>query len=221
MEKYIDIHTHQSENDVDVFSIKNYNSFEDINIESPQKYSAGLHPWFLSEDSKDSGIENLMRISGYPKVIAIGEAGLDKFSEVDFELQIAIFKKEIIVAENRKLPIIIHCVRAFSDLIAIKKKLNPQVPLIIHGFNQNSEILAELIKHNFYISVGEAIFNENYNAHKFLKNIPENRLFLETDNSKISIKEIYKKASEILQLSENELIRKINQNFLAIFHHII
>jgi TatD DNase family protein len=219
MEKYIDIHTHSSENDVDIFSIKNYNSSEDFDIDSPQKYSAGLHPWFLSEDSKDSGIENLMRISGYPKVIAIGEAGLDRFSVVDFELQIAILKKQIIIAEKRKLPTIIHCVRAFSDLIAIKKKLNPQVPLIIHGFNQNSEILTELIKHQFYISIGEAIFNENYNAHKFLKNIPENRLFLETDNSKISIKKIYKKASEILQITEKELITIINQNFQAVFNH--
>ena len=217
MEKYIDIHTHSSENDDDVFSIKNYNAFEDFDIDSPQKYSAGLHPWFLSYETKEDGLYNLDKISGYPKIMAIGECGLDRFSETEFDLQIEIFIKQIAIAEKRKLPIIIHCVRAFSDLIAIKKKLNPKVPLIIHGFNQNSEILSELIKHNFYISVGEAIFNENYNAYKLLKNIPENRLFLETDKSKISIKKIYKKAAEILQITEKELITIINQNFQIVF----
>jgi TatD DNase family protein len=220
-EKYIDLHTHSSENDIDIFSIKNYNAFEDFDIESPQKYSVGMHPWFLSYDTKEDGLNNLEKISGYPKVMAIGEIGLDRFSETDFNLQIENFIKQIAIAEKRKLPIIIHCVRAFSDLIAIKKKLNPKVPLIIHGFNQNFEILSELIKHQFYLSVGDAIFNEKYNAHKLLKNIPENRLFLETDNSKISIKKIYTKASEILQKTEKELIKIINQNFQAVFQHNI
>lgn len=221
MEKYIDIHTHSTENDADIISIKNYDAFEDYDIYSTQKYSAGLHPWFLNHDSNQIGIDNLKKISRYPTIMAIGECGLDRFSKTDFNLQIEIFEMQIALAERRKLPVIIHCVRAYSDLIAIKKKLNPKVPLIIHGFNQNSEILSELIKHNFYISIGSAIFNPNYYAYKHFTKILSNRLFLETDNSKISIKLIYKKASEILQRTEKELIAIINQNFQEVFQHDI
>jgi TatD DNase family protein len=218
MLKYINIHTHSIDYDADVFSIKNIVLDEPFALENNQNYSVGLHPWYLEAEYKDQDLEEIVSFSNTPEIIAIGEIGLDRLTEIDFDLQMEMFERQLLLAENVKKPVIIHCVKAFSEIIAVKKRIRPRIDMIVHGYNQNEQILVQLIKHNFYISLGEAILNPISNAAMLLPLIPLDRLFLETDDYDVSIKDIYKKASQILKIEETELMAIFNDNFERVFN---
>ncbi|RZJ81860.1 MAG: hydrolase TatD, partial [Flavobacterium sp.] len=115
--------------------------------------------------------------------------GLDALKGESLENQLTIFEAQIVVAEELKKPVIIHCVKRFAELIALKKKLNVQVPMIIHGFNKNEELGGQLIDNGFLLSFGTAVFKENSGA--FALVAKTDNFFLETDDSKTSIEEIY------------------------------
>ena len=151
---------------------------------------------------------------------AIGECGLDRRSTVPMQEQEVIFTEQLKWAMELQKPLVIHCVKAFSELIKIKKKCKPNVPMIVHGFNNNEKIFAELVKNDFFFSFGTALLQPNSNATVALKNVPLNRFFLETDNEKISIQTIYNAVSAILNIKENELklliinnLKQIKPNF--------
>jgi TatD DNase family protein len=217
MLKYIDIHTHKSGIDENVFALENITIDENFNLEIDHFYSIGLHPWYLEKEFKEQDFQDLEILSNSPQIIAIGEIGLDRMIETDFNLQIEMFERQLLLAEKVNKPVLIHCVKAFSEIISVKKRLKPRINMIIHGFNQNEQILVQLLKHNFFLSIGEAVLNPNSNAAMLIQQIPIECLFLETDDSNVSIKEIYQESAKILKISENELINQINQNFDRIF----
>ncbi|MES2795172.1 MAG: TatD family hydrolase [Bacteroidota bacterium] len=217
MEDFIDIHTHQLSEKANALSIKNIIANQSIFPIKKGFYSMGLHPWYLNQENKLTDLEILEALAKNKNVLAIGEIGLDKICKTDFDLQIEIFERQILIAEKLNKPIVIHCVKAFSELISIKKTLRPKVPMIVHGFNQNRQILDQLIAHQFYISLGSVILNEKSNAFKLIGYIPKNHLFLETDTSSISIIEIYNKSVEILQIADYELIDVMKSNFKKVF----
>jgi TatD DNase family protein len=111
---------------------------------------------------------------------------------------------------------VVHCVKAFNEVVALKRKLTPAVPWVIHGFNNNANILKTLIDNDLYISMGSALLRSNSNAAKLIRHIPAERLFLETDERPISIKTIYSVASEHLKIPSEQLRQNIYQNFLTI-----
>jgi TatD DNase family protein len=87
---------------------------------------------------------------------------------------------------------------------------------VIHGFNNNANVLKTLIDNDLYISIGSALLRSNSNAAKLIRNIPLERLFLETDAKPVSIKTVYAVASEHLKMPSEQLRRNIYQNFLTL-----
>lgn len=217
MQKYIDIHTHNSKLQNDVTSLRNIIANQPFHVEQNINYSIGLHPWYLELSSKESDLSDLMKICHLPDVKAVGEIGLDRLCETNFDLQIEMFERQLLLAEQLDKPVIIHCVRAFSDIISIKKRLKPKVPIIIHGFNQNKQVLSELIRHQFYVSIGPAVLDINSNAFFLLDQIPKEQLFFETDESDLHISKIYEMAALRLKIPEYELIKQVNLNFETVF----
>jgi TatD DNase family protein len=217
LQKYIDIHTHNSKLQNDVTSLRNIIANQTFHVEQNINYSIGLHPWYLELSSKESDLSDLMKICHLPDVKAVGEIGLDRLCETNFDLQIEIFERQLLLAEQLNKPVIIHCVRAFSDIISIKKRLKPKMPIIIHGFNQNKQLLLELVRHKFYISIGSAVLDINSNAFFLLDQIPIEQLFFETDESDLHISKIYEMAALRLKIPEYELVKQINLNFERVF----
>ena len=119
-------------------------------------YSVGVHPMKLAGLGENvfTGIEDTVRME---KVIAIGECGLDRRSPICMKTQEEILDVQVGLAEELRKPLIIHCVKAYSELIAVKKRTGSSVPWIIHGYNNNEQILRQLLDHGFYISVGAAL----------------------------------------------------------------
>lgn len=191
---FIDIHTHFPKSKENVFSIQNFTQKEWENLpntEGGNFASVGLHPWFLTKENADSDLQKLTQLIDYQNIVAIGECGLDKLKGESLDFQTDIFAKQIRLAESVQKPIIIHCVRAFNEVIALKKKLKPTVPMIIHGFNKNETILKELLKHGFYISIGAAILRGDKKFEKMVLQIPTERIFFETDDVDIDVQEVY------------------------------
>lgn len=214
MSNYIDIHSHQRNASASTFTLVNcFPSELEIALqkEPQQFYSVGIHPWHIASDfSKELAV--LTSFASHKQVLAIGETGIDRVCNTPFNLQLKLFKEQIALAEKVKKPLIIHCVKAYPELIQLKKELQPSSPWIIHGYRGNKNSTEQLLPYNFFFSVGKGITL----LHESLKIIPLNRIFLETDDNN-NIEEIYSKASHLLNISNAFLKNQIQQNFYSLF----
>jgi TatD DNase family protein len=208
---YINIHTHHLSKDNGVFLFNNRFGFDKA-LFSEKYFSIGVHPWDADLKILFSEFESIIQNQN---CLAIGECGLDKLKGPDLEIQKTIFISQLDLAVKYQMPVIIHCVKAFDELIEICKPYHSKVHLIIHGFNKSPQLAKQLIDNGFYISWYHSVFDKTeYNFSQF----PLNKIFLETDdNGDISIIDIYKKAAKSLHHSENDLKEKIYTNFTALF----
>ncbi len=210
---FINIHTHLQLYDAGI-EVVNLSVNED---NQPNYYSYGIHPWYIDKASSEDELIKLERKVNEKRCVAVGECGLDKLSKVDFELQESVFKAHIYIANKVKKPLIVHCVKAFNELLNCLNLSDNQVPVIIHGFNNNENIARVLKDHGCYFSFGKALMGYETNAIKIIKNIGRKNFFLETDDADVSIKYIYRKAAEILSVDEEILKMQIQSNFETIF----
>lgn len=211
--KFIDIHTHKEVNSNSVLAI--LNCYPDAkNFNSP--FSIGIHPWFIDAKKIDEEIIFIKKKLLHKNCYAIGECGLDSISEVNYALQIAVFKTHIQLSEEFKKPLIIHCVKSFQEIILLKKALKPSQKWIIHGFNKNSQIAADFIKNGCFLSFGKALLTSSKLQELFF-NIPLNAILLETDAAEIDISIIYQKAAIIKGTTVHEFKKIIHQNFNTLF----
>ncbi len=214
---FIDIHTHNKIQ-------KNFaliNLFPDDISEISEKnfYSAGIHPWKVTKINISKQLSVIENTAKQKNILAIGEIGLDKFHP-DFELQKDVFLNQLHIAETLKKPVLIHCVKAYSELLEILKKENLNIPVIIHRYSGNITIAKELIKFGCYFSFGHELFNEKSKTPKVFKKIPAENIFLETDDADISIEKIYEKAGEIKEISTENINKQILSNFNFVFGNI-
>ena len=209
---FIDIHTHQNLSDTNVSILNTYPNSTNFNT----PFSIGIHPWYIQEENTDTELSFITQQLQHKNCFALGECGLDKLSETDYKLQLNVFKAQVILSEKHQKPLIIHCVKSFQEVLHLKKEIKPQQPWIIHGFNKNSQVAASLIKNGCFLSFGKSLLN-NEKLQDAFKKISLNNIFLETDDSEITIEAVYKKAADIKNLTIEEIKKKIHQNFNTIF----
>ena len=216
--KYFNFHTHQFTNQPEILELVNQypQEFDD----AISFYSIGIHPWYIKVEKIDEDLKIIENKLQTDNCLAIGECGLDKRIEIPLELQISVFEKQLALAEEYKKPVVIHCVAAFQEVIAIKKKMKISVPMIIHGFSKNSQIASQLIKEGFYLSFGKYLLL-NPELKTVFNDIPNDRFFLETDTLEENIQKVYKIASEYKKMNIKELQDIISSNFEQIFNKII
>ena len=148
--------------------------------------------------------------------LAIGECGLDKRIEFPFDLQINVFERQLILAAQFKKPVIIHCVAAFQEVIEIKKRLEINVPMIIHGFSKNIETAQQLLNKGFHLSFGKYLLR-NPELESVFRVIPNDRFFLETDTIDEGIREVYQLASKYKNMKLEAMQNQVQHNFESIF----
>ena len=214
--KYYNIHTHHPCLGSDVVSIQNIRVqgaplVSPIQILDQGYYSVGIHPWDVTAQPKRLLVECLYEVACLPQVLAIGEVGLDKKQATSLELQQAVFELQIELAETVQKPLLIHCVKAWSELIAIKKQFKPNQPWIIHGYRGNAILAQQLLKHGFYLSYATYY---NSNALPF-GNL--DHLFIETDDSETTIQFNYKQMASHLGVDILQLQQVIANNFSLVF----
>ncbi|WP_343187618.1 TatD family hydrolase [Buchnera aphidicola (Periphyllus koelreuteriae)] len=194
-------------------------------------YSCGIHPLHIK--NKKNIFKKLYKYSKNEKVIAIGETGLDYFySKNNILEQKYFFSKHIELSKKLNKPIIIHSRNSGKDIIKIlKKNESHKLKGILHSFNDNLKIALQLLDMNFYISFSGMITFKNSKAlQSIIKNIPLNRLLLETDSPYLTpepyrgkenqpsyIYYIAKYISNLLKIDIEELSYITKKNFFKLF----
>ena len=199
---FFDFHHHDADRKSGIYNLK-------FNEEIPEIFfSAGIHPKSLS-DGLEKQLIWLQEISVAENCVAIGECGLDGLIDVDEELQEKAFQAQIEIANSVKKPLIIHCVKRFSQLLKFRKM--SKVPMIIHGFNKRKTIGDDLLKNGLCLSFGKSVLY-NVNLQDFVKHLPIENLFLETDSADFEIKELYQKVADLKNMRLEDLSEKIKNN---------
>jgi TatD DNase family protein len=119
------------------------------------------------------------------------------------------------MAEQLKLPVIIHCVKAWNELRHIKRRLNPKQSWIFHGFSKTT-ILEDVLSEGLFVSFGEAILR-NPKLMEASTNVPLENLFFETDDSNVSIETIYLEFTKMKQITLQQLKELQYNNFKSVF----
>lgn len=170
-----DVHTHQV---VSSDAVYNLASPDTVAPRHDVPVSVGLHPWNTSRADADDVVDAVeCRAAADPQVVAIGETGLDKHRGAPLERQLELLMRHIDIAGRLQLPLILHVVGAWSEIIALKRRDTSGVPWIIHGFRGKPQLARQLADAGFYISIGS-----RYNADA-VSVIPSDRLLVETDDS--------------------------------------
>lgn len=217
MHPFINAHTHHKLQSLNIFGLFNLivgrDTAVDVNV-----CTAGIHPWYIDQDQATQ-IKKLKDIVRENKVIAIGECGLDKLCDTDWDLQIDIFQQQIVLANTLNKPLIIHCVRAYQEVIQQLSLQRSQVPVIFHGFNKNDKLSSQLLKKGFYLSLGASILHGRQDA--LISEIPLDRVFLETDDKTTSIVDIFSYFCAARKITLPELKQQMVENLEQVFNYRI
>lgn len=212
----IDIHRHASpEHGIETLQ----NLFEEFGrAERPGYYSIGLHPWYFGDSDAEIKWEELVRSIYLPGVMAIGECGLDKLRGASWSVQLNLFRRQIRLANFVGKPLIIHCVKAWSEVMQLLEEEKVEVPVIFHGFQKQEALARQLVEKGYYLSFGKAL--ERKPVRDVFSKLPLERLFLETDDSEVDIHQIYEWAAEASGIAINSLALQIKQNARQVFEPV-
>jgi TatD DNase family protein len=195
--------------------------------------AAGIGPWGAQGDEPIGEIvsrfidhiENL-------RCDAIGEIGLDyHWNYGTVERQIQLFSDQARLADRMGVPIIIHTRNADSDMMHLLDTLPLKTRGIMHCFSSSWDLAKKALDRGFLISfAGPITYKKNQQLRDTLKKVPTDRLLLETDspylspepyrgtvNTPLRMVEIYTKTAEIKNLSLEELIITVKENFTRLF----
>jgi len=145
--------------------------------------TVGVHP-SEAKSWNDKSYEYLKEVAQTPKVVGIGEIGLDYYWDKSFnDIQQEVLRKQIELAKEVKKPIVIHDREAHQDTFNILKDMNAkEVGVVLHCFSGSVEFMKECVKEGYYISLGGVVtFKNAIKAKEVAKEIPLDRLMLETD----------------------------------------
>ena len=215
---FIDIHIHDGSPSPGIFLLQSLMAHEVKQpVVSPGiAYTIGIHPWFLNSDNLTGQFTSVRNLALHPEIIAIGEAGFDRLRGPSAEIQRKAFEEQISLSEEISKPVIIHCVRAWDELLAVNKKLKPKMSWMIHGFRGHPTLANQLLSKGMYLSFwfDFVIRPESSNL---LQQLPVDRIFLETDGADVNIQDIYSKVAFDLNLTVDDLKSRILKNFNEFF----
>lgn len=219
---------------IPTIGVKNWQSVAALATQFPRHlyFSLGFHPYFLTQlpTSQEWHQFELALQSHSPRCVAIGECGLDWHIDVDKSIQLAVMQRQIDLAIQSQLPLILHCRKSHSDLVFLLKRSRFQYGGILHGFSGSVQQAQEWINLGFKIGVGGVItyLRANKTRHT-IKELPLEALVLETDapdmplygyqgqpNHPKRLPLILKTLAELRGVSEQELAPQLFQNSIEV-----
>jgi TatD DNase family protein len=215
--RFINLHTHFIQTDGSLFVLNNRYRYSQ-KIETVTPFSIGIHPWDIELLSPFS-LEDFEKIIIHPNCLAIGECGLDKLISTSLEIQKQLFEKQLQLAVKYHKPVIIHCVKAFDELIEICNPYITKIPMIVHGFNKSEKLAKQLTDKGFHLSLHHHVLLKSGFE---IQSLPLDKLFFETDNdAHLLIQVVYKAFALKLNIELDVLKEKINRNFELLFYDTI
>jgi TatD DNase family protein len=198
--------------------------------------AVGVHPHNAGEEGLSSP-DVLLDFAKHPKVVGMGETGLDYFyDKAPRERQAASFRVHIDAARETGLPLIIHTREADEDTVAILKEghANGAYPCVIHCFTASQKLADACLEMGHYISFsGILTFKSATNIHEVAKIIPADRMLVETDapylapvpkrgktNEPSYVAHTAAYLAELRGMEYQELLRQTGENFFRIFSKV-
>jgi TatD DNase family protein len=193
--------------------------------------SVGVHPDY--EDEPLLTVGELVELAKHPKVIAIGETGLDYYRLTgDLEWQRARFRTHIRAAIEAKRPLVIHTRAAADDTLRIMREENAQlIGGVMHCFTESLELAMQAIELGFYISFsGIVTFKNALDLKEVAKHVPLDRILVETDspylapmpfrgktNQPAYVKYVAEEVARLRGISFEDLAEASTNNFFTLF----
>ncbi|MFO7978035.1 MAG: TatD family hydrolase [Bacteroidales bacterium] len=217
---FINIHTHQAQPE-GIVGITNVflQDYAADGRAAKGLFSLAIHPWHVLQlkDEVQELLELLEKAATHPDMAALGETGLDKASEAPWRLQKQFFGMQAHLAQRLQKPMIIHCVRAWQEIMAYRKNHQDAAPWIIHGFTGSKQLARQLVDEGFYLSFGAALVKGHQKTIESLLQVGAEHIFMETDDEQISIETVYANAAGHLGVSVSHLQQIIFESFNKLF----
>ncbi|MGL5642721.1 MAG: TatD family hydrolase, partial [Paraclostridium sp.] len=191
----------------------------------------GIHPSDANDFNDNVKAEVISYIKNNEKILAIGEIGLDYYWEGNpaKEVQQEVFRTQMKLAQELKLPVVIHDRDAHGDTLEIMKEF-PNVKGIVHCFSSSVEFARECIKLGYYIGItGVVTFKNAKKIEEVINDIPLGKLLVETDapymapvpnrgkrNKSDYICHIIERIAQIKEISPKEVNMAVNDNFMRL-----
>lgn len=170
---FSDIHSHRL--DADAGTVINLPP-DVVPFGGDARFSVGVHPWdTVDRDAAERMFAHVEAVAADPRVVAIGETGLDALRGAPLAEQEELFLRHALLAERLGKPLIIHAVRTAARIAALCRDRRPSVPWIIHGFRGNPVFARQLVDAGLSLSLGPRHNPAVVDA------VPAHRLYRETD----------------------------------------
>ena len=206
-----------------------------FSIKLAEKYdyiyaAVGIQP---QEVYKEENLNEIRKLAAHPKVVAIGEIGLEYHYDVaPRELQIRYFEEQVKIANDVNLPIVVHNREAHLDTLTVLKRTPADNGGVIHCFSGSVETAKEFVKLGYYLGFdGPITFKNAKTAIEVLEYAPLDRILVETDapyltpvpfrgnrNNSMYIKYIVEKIADVKKISVDELEKILVNNSLNLFN---
>ena len=194
---------------------------------------AGFHPWYLPSINPkicSEAIDNWFRNFDVSNAVAIGECGLDAVRlDCPMATQIAAFNIQLRIASESAKPLILHCVRAFSEVSASLRECSYKGKLLAHGFSGSKEIALSWCRNETYFGIGFRAFRAPEKTKKLIDAVGICRIVLETDSPYQSLSkmpgqgspkellDILRQTAKLAEVSEETLADAVETNARALF----
>ncbi len=146
----------------------------------------GLHPWVADQPCDLDDLAGHLRDS---KAVAVGEIGLDaKVDTPAMPTQVAVFEKQLELARDLDLPVILHCRGAFGELADILERFSPRLRGVLHAFTRSPELAERFLRLGLHLGIGGAVTRPRaMRTHETVKAVPLEKILLETDAPSIGL----------------------------------
>ena len=212
---YIDFHTHKPLYSADPNVLEIISMHKNVKYES-EYFTVGHHPWWTNEKLSEADLLNMEMFLSSKHCLGIGECGLDKLKGATKEIQEEVFYQHIMLANKNNVPLIVHCVRQYDQVLNFKKK-HGKTPWVIHGFRRNKQLAKSLIDHEIMLSVSP-LRQMNESFVEMLQFLPVDSYFLETDSEySLTIMERYQLMADLKRVDLEELKGQMKLNFDGFF----
>ena len=176
--------------------------------------TVGYHP----HDAEKFDKAVVLKLAKHPKVVAVGETGLDFYRNLSpQEIQKKVFSEQIQIAMDMNLPLVIHDRDAHEECLQILEKFNPP-KVVFHCFSGDEIFAEKIIAHDWFISFTGSITYKKSILENVIRMVPEDRFFIETDspflspvpnrgkrNSPLNLHYITEKIAEIRRISPRQV----------------
>ncbi len=208
--KFIDFHTHNATGNDDTVTVMNLMAGDEVPADFHHNtlFSAGIHPWQLTDDNLAHLQTELLLTVAHPHVAVVGEAGFDGLKGGPREVQYEAFIFQAEMAAEMDKPMLIHCVKGWEELRRAHREVRPGRPWVIHGFRGNGILAASLADEGFWLSLGKGGLKP-----EVLKAVSHERILLETDDSGEHISEVYRLFASTAGFDGEAAERLMRSNF--------